>query len=64
MSIFDKVKEKLVGHADKVEDAANKGVDKAADIAKEKTGGTYDKYVDTAAEKAKEATDKIDGQPG
>jgi hypothetical protein len=64
MSIFDKFKDKIVGHADEVEDAAGKGVDKAANIAKEKTGNKYDDHIDTAARKAREATDKIDGQSG
>ncbi|GIH26634.1 hypothetical protein Aph01nite_49440 [Acrocarpospora phusangensis] len=64
MSIFDKARAKLGAHAGKVKDAANKGVDHAAKIAKEKTGGKYDKHVDAAAKKAKEATDKIDGKSG
>ncbi|GAA0400429.1 hypothetical protein Acor_78070 [Acrocarpospora corrugata] len=64
MSIFDKAKSVLRGHSDKAEDAANKGVDKAAEVAKEKTGGKYDEHIDTAGTKAKEMTDRIDGQSG
>lgn len=62
MSIFDKVKGLLGDNADKVEQATKQGIDKAADLAKSKTGGKYDQHIDTAADKAKEMADKLDGQ--
>ena len=39
------------------------GIDKAADVADEKTGGKYDDKIDTGAEKAKDApSTKLDGK--
>ncbi|GAA3124295.1 antitoxin [Streptosporangium carneum] len=62
MSIFDKVKSLLGEHGTKAEELAKQGVDQAARKAKEKTGGKYDEHIDTAAAKAREMTDRIDGQ--
>jgi len=60
MGILDKIKGLVGGNADKVED----GIDKAADVAKDKVGeGNADK-VDMAADKAKEAVDGLDGDDG
>lgn len=49
MSIVDKVKEMLGGHADK----AKQGVDKAGDMIDEKTGGKYSGHVHMGQDKAK-----------
>lgn len=51
MGLFDKVKGLAKGNADKVDGA----IDKAADVADDKTGGKYTDKIDTAAEKAKDA---------
>lgn len=48
-NLGDKAKELIGDHADKVED----GVDKAADLIDEKTGGKYTDKIDGAAEKVK-----------
>ncbi|MET8046635.1 MULTISPECIES: antitoxin [unclassified Streptosporangium] len=63
MSIFDKVKNMLGGDA-KTEELVKKGIDKAEQIAREKTGGKHDQQISTAAQKAREMADKIDDQPG
>ncbi|MEU1731229.1 antitoxin [Streptosporangium sp. NPDC020145] len=64
MSIFDKVKSMLGDHSAKAEELAKQGVDQAARMAKEKTGGKYDRHIDTAAAKAKEMADRIDEPDG
>ena len=48
--ITDKAKGLISEHADKVDD----GIDKAADLVDEKTGGKYSDKIDTAAEKLKD----------
>ena len=58
MSIVDKVKEMLGGHADKVE----KGIDKAGDVIDQKTDGKYSDKVDMAQDKAKDYLNKDEGQ--
>ena len=56
MSILDKLKGLLKGKGDQ----ANSAIDKAADVADDKTGGKYSDQIDTAAEKAKDVVDKLD----
>ncbi|MFG1999605.1 antitoxin [Spirillospora sp. NPDC048911] len=53
MSIVDKVKEMLGGHADKAKGA----VDKAGDMVDKKTGGKYADKVDMGQDKAREFID-------
>lgn len=48
--ITDKAKGLLEDNADKVD----AGIDKAADLADEKTGGKYSDQIDTAADKLKD----------
>jgi hypothetical protein len=55
MGILDKAKGLLGGR--KAE--AKKGVDKAAAMADDKTGGKFGDKIDTGAEKAKEQIDKL-----
>ncbi len=57
MGILDKLKGMVGGNAAKVED----GIDKAADMAKDKVGDDHADKIDTAADKAKEVVDKPDG---
>jgi hypothetical protein len=57
MSILDKAKSLLGMNSDK----AKGGVDKAADVADDKTGATHTEQIDAGAEKAKDAIDNIDG---
>ncbi|KIH96988.1 hypothetical protein LP52_22175 [Streptomonospora alba] len=56
-SAFDKIKNKVGEHSEKVE----QGVDKLKDFAKEKTGGKYDEKIDQAGDKA---TDYVSGDQG
>ncbi|WP_370614534.1 antitoxin [Mumia sp. Pv 4-285] len=58
------------GHKGKVQDLARDhgdkiagGIDKAADIASDKTGGKYDQHIQKGAHAAKEGLDKLDGDP-
>jgi hypothetical protein len=53
MGIVDKAKEMLGGHTDQAKD----GVDKAANMAEEKTGGKYDDKIEMGADKAKDGID-------
>jgi len=48
--ITDKAKGLLEEHADKVDE----GIDKAAELADDKTGGKYSDQIDTAADKLKD----------
>jgi len=52
---MDKVKELVGGHKDQ----ANKGVDEAAKVVDEKTGGAHSSQVNMGAEKSKEEIDKL-----
>ena len=56
MGLLDKIKGALQGKGKQVSD----GIDKAADVADDKTGGKYTEHIDSAAEKAKDVVDKID----
>jgi hypothetical protein len=53
---MDTLKGWVGGHKDQTK----QGVDKAADIADEKTGGSHTEQIDSAAEKGKDAVDKLD----
>jgi hypothetical protein len=56
MGILDRLKGLLKGKGKQVESA----IDKAADVADDKTGGKYSDQIDTAADKAKDVVDKLD----
>ena len=58
MSIMDKAK----GLLGKNREQAKTGVDKAADVADQKTGGAHTAHIDGAAEKAKDAIDDLPPQ--
>jgi len=55
MSILDKVK----GMLGKNSEQAKTGVDKAAGVVDNKTGGTHTQQIDGAADKAKDAIDDL-----
>lgn len=57
MSMFDKAKDLLGQHADKVE----QGVEKLGDLVDEKTGGQHADKVDSAQAKINEELRKLDG---
>ena len=52
----DKAKDLASEHEDKVDE----GIDKAADLADEKTEGKYSDQIDQGAEKAKEYVENLD----
>ncbi|MGV1008916.1 MAG: antitoxin [Dermatophilaceae bacterium] len=62
MSLFDSAKDKLSqaleDNADKVEQASDTGLDKAAELAKDKTGGQFSEQV----EQARDAADQHIGE--
>jgi MT0933-like antitoxin protein len=51
----DKAKDLAADNADKVKE----GIDSAADLVDDKTGGKYSGQVDTGADAAKDAVDKL-----
>ncbi len=57
MGILDKVKGLVGGNKDKV----NQGIDKAADVAKDKLPDQHDAKVEKAADTLKGQVDKLDG---
>ncbi len=57
MGWLDKAKNLAGDHEDEIED----GIDKVADLAKDKLGDEHDDKIDDAADKAKDLLDKIDG---
>ncbi|HVK35448.1 MAG TPA: antitoxin [Microlunatus sp.] len=59
MGIFDKAKDLLNEHNDKVD----QGIDKAAELIDQKTGGQHTEQIGQAAEQAKQAMDNTGGQP-
>jgi hypothetical protein len=56
MGMLDKAKSLIGGNKDKV----GEGIDKAADVAKDKVGEAHGDTVDTAAEKAKDVVEDLD----
>ena len=62
MSFLDKAKD-LIGHGvDKVgADKVGEGLDKAGEIADEKTGGKFSDQIDQGVETAKNEAEKLDG---
>ena len=68
MGFLDNAKKFLTGAKDKAEDLVDehgdkvgKGIDKAAELAKSKTGAGTDRKVDSAAGKAKDFLENLDG---
>ena len=59
MGLMDKMKGLLGDHKDQVE----QGIDKAARIADEKTGGSHSDQIKSAVDKGKEEIDKL-GEDG
>jgi hypothetical protein len=59
MGIFDKAKDLLNEHHDKVD----QGIDKAADLIDEKTGLKHSEQIDRATHRAKRAIDDASGHP-
>ena len=62
MGFLDNAKAKLNDAVDKHGDKIAGGIDKAADLADQKTKGKYSEKIDSGAAKAKDALDKLDGK--
>jgi ABC-type transporter Mla subunit MlaD len=58
MGILDKLKDLVKGKGDQIDSA----IDKAADLADDKTGGKHTDKIEQAADKAKDVVDKLDDQ--
>lgn len=59
MGIFDKAKDLVNEHNEQVD----QGIDKAAEIIDEKTGGQHTEKIQQGAEQAKDAVDGLGGRP-
>lgn len=62
MGFLDDAKAKLTGAVDSQGDKIADGLDKAAEVIDDKTGGKYTDKIDTGVEKAKDALDGLDGK--
>ena len=62
MGFLDKLRGKASDAVDEHGDKIADGIDKAADVADEKTGGKHTDKIDAGADKAKDALDKLDGK--
>lgn len=58
MGLMDRLKGLVGGNRDKI----SEGVDKATDVADEKTGGSHSEQLQQVDEKAEEVLDKIDDE--
>lgn len=59
MGIFDKAKDLANEHNDKVD----QGIEKAAELIDEKTGGQHTQQIQEGAQQAKDAIDDASGHP-
>ena len=62
MSFLDKAKAKLTKAVDDHGDQIAGGIDKAAAVVNEKTGGKHADKIDKATGKARDALDSLDGK--
>jgi hypothetical protein len=62
MSFFDKARAAMTDAVDKHGDKIAGGIDKAAGMADQKTGGKHRDKIHGGAAKAKDALDKLDGK--
>ena len=62
MSFLDKAKAQLTKAVDDHGDKIATGIDKAAKVANEKTGGKHADKIDQATGKARDALDSLDGK--
>ena len=59
MGAMDEMKDKAKDAAGQHGDKVDEGIDKAGEMAKEKTGGQHDDKIDKGVDKAQEAADKL-----
>lgn len=57
MGFLDKAKDLVTDNKDQLKD----GIDKAADVVDDRTGGKHSDHIGQVADKAKDAIDKLDG---
>jgi ABC-type transporter Mla subunit MlaD len=62
MGFLDRFRKKATEVVDDQGDKIGAGLDKAADVVDDKTGGKYSEKIDAGVEKAKDALDSLDGQ--
>ncbi len=62
MGFLDDAKGKLEDLVDQHGDKVADGLDKAADVVDDKTGGKITDMIDTGVDKAKDALDSLDGK--
>ena len=62
MGFLDKAKDAAEKAVDSQGDKIAAGLDKAADLADQKTGGKYSDQIDQGVEKAKDALEGLDGK--
>ena len=62
MGFLDKLRGKATDAVDQHGDKIAGGLDKVADAADKKTGGTHADKIDSGVDKAKDALDKLDGK--
>ena len=62
MGFLDNVKAKLTSAVDSQGEKIADGLDKAADVIDDKTGGKYGDKIDSGVDKAKDALDGLDGK--
>jgi len=62
MGFLDKLRGKASDAVDKHGEKIRDGIDKAAHLADDKTGGKHTDKINSGADKAKDALDKLDGK--
>lgn len=62
MGFLDDAKDKLTDAVDSQGEKIGDGLDKAAGLIEEKTGGKFDDKIDAGLDKAKDALDGLDGK--
>lgn len=62
MGLFKKAKDKLGETVESHGGQIDQGIDKAAEVADEKTGGKFSDQIDTGVDKAKDALDNLEGK--
>lgn len=63
MGIMDNMKDKAREMAEKHGDKIDQAIDKAGQMAKDKTGGQHDDKIDQAVERGRNATRDVGGGP-
>ena len=62
MGFLDRFRRKATDAVDDHGEKVGGGIDKAADVADDKTGGKYSAQIDSGADKAKDTLDSLDGK--